>query len=458
MKSIVLNGQNLTAQQIYDIACCDVKVTIAPESIKLIEEARQLVFDLVDDDVPVYGFNVGVGWNKDKAVYKDFFQKYNTSLILSHSLGVKPYLSCQQAKAVLVARLNNFLIGCTGVQPYIVTFYQEMINNNLVPLIPLRGSVGNADITNLPHIGLTMLGLGKAFLNGELINADDALEKIGLKPVDLGPKDGLAIVSSNAFSSGIAALLINETTGLLNNIDIVNCLIIDILAEKVNTELTPFIFNNNIINKFNHYFSNSNNIDNNIKNSSLVNNMIQVNGSATQHLNRLNSLLEIQLNSSDDNPCLILEKREIISCANYEPTNWALAVETLALVLCNSAISIINNLKTLDADINTINIAQSLANKMRHQTLPSNCDFFSLAGDIEDHGNNTPYLVSKANEILENLFQLVTLELDIIKKTNSTHINERSQTLLNTINNSSDTYKLLKSNRLNKEVISNENV
>ncbi len=438
MKNIILDGTTLDIEKLSQVANGNAYVEISEDAKKILDESRQLVFELVDQNTPVYGFNTGVGWNKDKTVFKDFFQKYNTNLILSHSLGVKPYLSIQETRSVMCARLNNLLNGCSGIAPEIAMFYAHMLNNDVTPLVPLRGSVGCADITNLSHIGLTMLGLGKAYYKEELMDAKDALEKAGLNPVVLGPKDGLAIVSSNAFSAGLASILVKDTKDFFEMVDLISA----ISLEGLNGNTTPLDESIYKHRPYKHNLQVAQNMNRNLKGSYIYTSekialqdplsyrdITHIHGSARQILERLEKNLLIQLNSSDDNPCLLLDEKRIISCANYEPTIWALNVETLAQIFSHmSKSSVFRTIKLSDTKFTGLNrylspdnevhafaivpnCAAGVDAEIRHLANPSNSDFFSLAGEIEDHGNNTPHLVSKTSKILDKLYYIFAIEL-----------------------------------------------
>lgn len=110
---IYLDGQSLTIEQLVKVARDREEVEIAPYAMQRLKDARKLVFDLADSNVPVYGFNTGVGWNKDKRVFKEFFQEYNKNLIFSHTLGVEPLATEEEVRAIMLARLNTLLVGAT---------------------------------------------------------------------------------------------------------------------------------------------------------------------------------------------------------------------------------------------------------------------------------------------------------------------------------------------------------
>ena len=152
MEKLLLTGNNLTIEKVVQVAKDFVPVEMSSETKERLTAGRQLVFDLVDADFPIYGFNVGVGWNKDRKVFKEFFAQYNANLIRSHSIGVPPYASIEDTRAVMLARLGTMLVGCTGVAPEIPEMYVQMLNKGIHPLIPERGSVGVGDIGLLSHI------------------------------------------------------------------------------------------------------------------------------------------------------------------------------------------------------------------------------------------------------------------------------------------------------------------
>jgi histidine ammonia-lyase len=233
MSTVYLSGKDLTIEQVVKVARQGSKVEVLPEALEVLKASRQLVFELVDSNVPVYGFNTGVGWNKDKRVFKEFFQEYNRNLIYSHCLGVEPVASEEEVRAIMLARLNTLLVGATGIQPEIALMYMHMLNAGVHPVIPERGSVGEADITCLSHIGLAMLGEGEAFYRGERLAASEALKRAGLEPVILGPKDGLAIVSSNALAAGTGALVLKDIKDLLDISDIIYALSLEGLNGNV---------------------------------------------------------------------------------------------------------------------------------------------------------------------------------------------------------------------------------
>lgn len=438
METIKINGSSLTIDQLVKVAKQEARVEITPEAMEIMVTSRNLVFELADSNVPVYGFNTGVGWNKDKRVFKEFFKEYNENLIRSHCLGVEPYASVEEVRAIMLARLNPLLLGVTGIQPEIAVMYANMLNSGIHPLIPERGSVGEGDITCLSHIGLAMIGEGNVNYRGEVVSAAEALKKAGLEAVELGPKDGLAIVSSNALSAGQGALVINEMKSMLDLMDIAYSLSLEGLngntspLDKEAHKLRPFVGQGYSATRIREYLDGSfvweSDWKKPVQDALCFRSGSHVNGAVRDALRYLEDLLLIQLNSSDDNPCIILEEKRMISCSNFEVTNWAMAFEMLGLgILQLSKMSCYRSIKLgnpeytklprfLSPADNVLGFATlqkvytSLDSEIRHLANPAP-DFFSLAGDIEDHANSIPYIVQKTRKMLDNLYYIVGIEL-----------------------------------------------
>ena len=438
MEIVNLNGRDLTIDQVARVARDRVKIEITPEAMNTLKASRQLVFDLVDSNVPVYGFNTGVGWNKDKRVFKEFFQEYNRNLIYSHCLGVDPPASEEEVRAIMLARLNTLLIGATGIQPEIAVMYKDMLNAEVHPVIPERGSVGEADIACLSHIGLAMLGEGEVYYKRERIPSAEALKKAGLSPVVLGPKDGLAIVSSNALASGQGALVLKDIKDLLDISDIIYALSL----EGLNGNVSPLDMRTHKIRPYPGQAYSAGKITEYLEGSYIwepdwkkpVQDPLSFRGSAHVHgavrdsLSYVEGLLTIQLNSSDDNPCIIMEDKKIISCSNFEVTNWSLGFEMLGLALsqlskvaCHRIIKLGNPAFTklsrfLSPADNVLAFATiqktftALDTEIRHLSNPAISDFFALAGDMEDHANNAPYIVQKTRKIVDNMYFILGIE------------------------------------------------
>ena len=184
---IRLTGETLTLEELERIAVYGENVEVVEEAWERVRAARKLIFDLDKRGGAVYGLNRGVGWNKDKKVFAQFYDRYNRNLLRSHMIGVGPECSQEEVRAMLAVRLNGFLCGHTGVSEEIVEYYLEFINRGIHPIVKKRGSVGEADIGTLSGIGLVIIGEGEAWYANERMSGGEALKRAGLVPLLLGP-------------------------------------------------------------------------------------------------------------------------------------------------------------------------------------------------------------------------------------------------------------------------------
>ena len=152
-ETLILNGKDLTLEDLYSVVYDRRPVQIDPEVIPLVDKSRQVLFDMAADGKPVYGLNHGVGWNKDREFSQDFFEQYNRNLINSHSLGVAPFASVEEVRAMMCIRLNTALCGRTGIASNILKMYEEFLNRGIHPRAMRRGAVGKGDVSTMSMIG-----------------------------------------------------------------------------------------------------------------------------------------------------------------------------------------------------------------------------------------------------------------------------------------------------------------
>ena len=439
MDALVLTGKGLTLDYVREVARDGRKVQIAPEAYGQLAETRKTVFELAEKDFPIYGFTVGVGWNKDVKVYKEFFEQYNRNLIYSHCIGVEPYTSEEEVRAVMLARLNTLLANATGVGPEIAKMYADMLNAGIHPLVPERGSVGEADIGCNSLIGLAMIGEGDVKYKGSVMRADKALEQEGLEPIVLGPKDGLCIVTNNALGAGQGAVTLYELKEFMLMTDIVYAMSL----EGFNGNTSPLLPHTHAVRPYKYQIETAQRITKLIEGSYIYQSgpgkalqdplcfrdVTQVHGSVWHAIEYTEELLGIQLNSTDDNPCFLPEKQNFYSCANYEPLVWVLGFEMLAVALSHiSKCSCLRTIKLSTPEFSKLNRFLSpdksvlgfatiqktftaLDSEIRHLSNPSSVDGLSLAGDIEDRHTNSPHVVQRTRQILDNLRYILAIEM-----------------------------------------------
>lgn len=439
MEALILDGHHLNLEGLYQVAYDRRPVAIEPKALEQAGRARQVLFDMAAVGKPVYGLNRGVGWNKDKEFDQDFFENYNRNLINSHSLGIQPYCSVEEVRAMLCIRLNTALCACTGVSTEILEMYEKFLNCGIHPRVPQRGSIGEGDISTLSLIGQTMIGAGEVEYKGKIVSAAEALKAEGIAPVVLGPKDGLSIVSSNAQGESMVAVLIYETRQLLEAANAVFCLSLEglnggiqPLGEKVNA-LRGLNGQSRCAAQCRQFLAGSY-LEQPDPKRALQDPLSfrcasAVHGSVLDALEFVVQHMDIQMNATDDNPCIFVEDGTTSVSQNFETTTLALGVEMLSGALNHMSKCICYRLIHLadpaftgltrfltPEDIKTIaygtiqKVYTVLDAENRMLANPSSMDFMAVAGSIEDHASNLPLAASKALKIVDNLRYMLGIE------------------------------------------------
>lgn len=382
---------------------------------------------------------------------------FNINNLRATSSAAGPNMSERIVFAVMLIKLNSILHGTTGAQPKVAELLLEFINRRIQPVIPSRGSIGEADITILAHLGLSLMGEGDVYFQGELMSAQKALVINGLTPlVPLG-KDSLSIMSSNAYSSALAALLVHDIEQLLDKSD----LIFSLSLEALNGNVAPFLKEVQNARPYKGQKTSASNIRTALKNSFLWNPsslrelqdplsfraVSQVHGTVRDLLNSSKQKLMIHLNSSDDNPMVLLNPEEktltelensyylqdfsgaVIPTANFETINLSIDFEALAislshlshastqrmLRLSSEKFSHLSRFLSPDSESIVFGAIQktfvALDGEIKALSMPVSRDLVPVAGEIEDLSTNLPFILQRTCKILDNLYYILGIEL-----------------------------------------------
>ena len=437
--TLILNGSNLTLEDLYDVVYRGRKVQIDPDVIPRVKAARQVLFDLAATGQPVYGLNHGVGWNKDREFSPDFFEQYNRNLINSHSLGIAPYCSVEEVRAMLCIRLNTALCGCTGISLNILEMYQEFLNRGIHPRVLRRGAVGEGDVSTLPLIGQTIIGEGEVEYHGKIVPSIEALRAEGMEPAILGPKDGLSIASSNAQGESLVVMLVKETEEIIKLSNAIYCMGLEglngglqPLGEAVNAK-RGLPGQMRCAADCRRYLQGSY-LEQPDPKRALQDPLCYrcgaaINGSVVDALEFVKQYLELQINRTDDNPCILVEENNTSVSPNFETTTLALGVDMLAAALCHMSQAITNRLIKIVAPVFTglprfltPHEVKTIAYSTMQKTIASlhaenrwlanvtTLDVVPIAGGIEDHASGLPLSAMRTLQIVDNLRYMLGME------------------------------------------------
>ncbi|MDO3445235.1 histidine ammonia-lyase [Agrobacterium sp. V1] len=468
-----IDGQNLTVEQVVGLARDNnAKITLTESADKRIAEGFDLVMEAALQGKAVYGLTVGVGWNKDRPVFamKDgkrvldddllkLSRAFNSTSLRAHGAGVGEPMAIETVRAGMAIRLNQIATGRTGVQSAVAEMYRQFLEQGITPVVPSRGSVGEADITLASHIGLAMVGEGEVFMNGNRIPAARALTDAGITPLEPVGKDFLSILSTNALTAGQAALLARDTAGYLEK----EAVVFGLALEGFNGNVAPFLEATNDLRPFGENTSGAQMVRSALGGSYLwspskdralqdplsYRTMAYVLGGAEIAMRDLTKALEIQINHSDDNPVVVAGASDdkasmqvsqyfiegevsgaIYPSAGFEMLPVASRVEALntALVRLSQAITM-QTIRFENPDLTHLSRFLAAETNQGHAfgaiqkplvaLLAENQQIgaqapvgsIAMAGNIEDLDSHAPLSVANLGRILDNLYWMSSIQL-----------------------------------------------
>lgn len=469
--TVTLTGADLTQDQAWRIAQGE-EVAISKKAMKQVTDSNRLVMAAARAGVEIYGLTVGVGLNKDHHLFdakgdltpevRKASIEFNRNILRSHSVGYGPALSKEVTRLAMVVRLNTMLTGRSGAQPRVVELYRDFLNKGVTPVVPTRGSIGDADITLASHIGSVMMGEWRAEVDGKVVSGAEALKMKGFTPLVPEGKDGLGILSSNCV--GVAMTM--DAMRTMRQALKVSPVVYGLTLEGMNGNVAPFLaqtVNNHPLTGLKEAAAE---MRATLKGSYLWNfdktralqdplsfrTTVYTISEAKRALKELDELVNIQINSSDDNPGVILNaskedfdktqvkqyfvdkdgvKGAIIPSANFEPLPIAIAAQRATIALSHVSHNALHRTMRLDED-RFSGLARYLAgpnNPNGHAFGATEDSMVSIyaenielanpismhgtpvEGNIEDSASNLPRVAERLKRASNNMFDLYSMEL-----------------------------------------------
>jgi histidine ammonia-lyase len=248
MKSIRLDGQSLTREQVVAVAY-GATVSLDPEQLKKVQRAADFLIEQVSRQEPIYGVSTGFGSNADKLLGsrrlrtgqpgaksddESLLEELQRNLIVTHAVCVGEPFAPEVVRAMLVIRINTLMRGHSGIRVSTLEAQTAMLNAGVVPIVPQKGSVGaSGDLAPLSHLAIVLLGGGEAYFQGERLPGAEALRRAGLRPIRLSHKEGLALNNGTAQMLATGVLAAAELEDLLDTADLAAAMTIDAFAGRM---------------------------------------------------------------------------------------------------------------------------------------------------------------------------------------------------------------------------------
>jgi histidine ammonia-lyase len=463
---IVLDGDNLDCETLYTIGYNpSVVVELAEESKERIKQSRQIVQDIVDKDAIKYGINTGFGNFATVKIGKDDLSDLQRNLIRSHSAGVGQPLTNERARMLLALRINVLAKGFSGISLSNTEALISALNKNCISYIPSKGTVGaSGDLAPLAHMCLGMMGEGKMY-NPTTTKYEDAskvLHEHGLTPIDLGAKEGLAMINGTQFITSLGAESTFRAHNLARTGDIVAALTLETLMgsnkafdarihrarnhsgqQKVAFRMRSLLFDHYDPETKQHdqqsEIADSHKGCHRVQDAYTLRCIPQVHGIVHDSVAFSQSIIENELNSGTDNPMVFSDttssgivgfEEHIVSGGNFHGEYPAKALDYLAIgihELANMSERRIarmtdTNLSGLpaflvrDGGLNSGFMiahctASSLVSENKVLVHPASSDTLSTSASKEDHVSMGGMSATKSLTVVENVEHVVAIEL-----------------------------------------------
>src|SRR5438270_3487098 len=439
-----LHGQPLGLSQIAAVALGSESIRISPSVHPRIHASRAVIDQIVAADVVAYGVTTGFGKLSDVRIPRADLRDLQLNLVRSHACGIGSPLPESEVRAMMLLRANVLTLGFSGIRLEVIQLLCEMLNRRVHPVIPEKGSVGaSGDLAPLAHLSLSVVGEGDAFFGGNRLPSAQALQRVGLQPVELAAKEGLALLNGTQGMHGVGGLALLRAKRLARVADVSGAMTLEGLKD------TPTAFDSRVQEARPHpgqeaaaahlrqlvegseIRESHRQNDPRVQDAYSIRCMPQVHGAVRGALDHCEQVLLIESASATDNPLVFAESDDVISGGNFHGAPLALALDYAGIAMAELInISERRTDRLVNPDKNEglppflarqpglqsgFMIAQvaaaSLVNEARVLAHPASADNISTSGGKEDHVSMGMTSALKLRSIVDLAENLLAIEL-----------------------------------------------
>jgi len=439
-ETVTLKTTPATIADIVAIARHGARIEVSPEVERRVVAARAVVDDYAARDIPAYGLTTGLGAGVDTRLAADDLVAFQIRVPQARAVGVGEPLSREIVRAMMAVRVAGMAAGGSGVSPRVFKEVIAAINAGLHPVVPSLGSIGAADLAPLAQMGSVLLGIGEAEFDGKVMPASEALKAAGLEPLDLGPKDGHALVVANSLSIARACLVLHDLKQLF---DWSLCAVaLNFEAFRANVTALddrplaarPAFGQRAAAGRLRAVLSGSSLFSESaarrLQDPLSYRCAPQVWGALSHAIAEAEEATLIELNSSSDNPVVLASEGLILSHANFDLTAFVLSWERLGQALSHCAAgTAYRTMKIMSPGMSELprfltpmgqnrtgfatvqKTVSALEIDIRHLAAPISLTPIPVADGVEDQASMAPRVLAKTADIVNRLRYLVAIEL-----------------------------------------------
>ena len=418
-------------------------VRLDPAALPAVEASARTVDAIVARGEPVYGINTGFGKLASVHIGSNDLITLQRNIVLSHAAGVGEPMRPANVRLMMALKLASLGHGASGVRPHTLAMLEAMLERDIVPVIPSQGSVGTSgDLAPLAHLAAVMLGIGEARVAGETMPADAALDRAGLVPIVLGPKEGLALLNGTQFSTAEALASLFAIERVFQAALITGALATDAAKGsdtpfdarihalrghrgqiEVAAALRALMAGSSI--RASHLVD-----DDRVQDPYCVRCQPQVMGAVLDLARQATATLTTEANGVSDNPLIFADSGEALSGGNFHGEPVAFAADMLALATCeigslaerrvamliDPALSGLPAFLTPQPGLNSgLMLAQvtaaALVSENKQRAYPASVDSIPTSANQEDHVAMSAHGARRLAAMAENAVNVIAIEL-----------------------------------------------
>lgn len=436
---VTVDGLSLHLSDVIKVAIHGEPVMLEGTAASRIAESREWLERYLDCSQPAYGVNTGFGALCNVKVAPDALRQLQQNLVRSHASGVGPFFPREVVRGAMLLRANSLSRGQSGVRLELVQTLIDMLNRGVIPAVHQKGSLGaSGDLAPLADLALVMTGEGLAYFGDQLLPGHEAMSRAGIHPVSLEAKEGLALLNGTAFMTSLAALACHRASQLIEALNTAAALSLVAFGGHVSAYSQELVLTRphpGAVAAADHL---RRLLDPPALSIPVPNGRMQdpysfrcvpqVHGPFIEALEHAIQVVEVEINSTTDNPILI--DRAIISGGNFHGQPIGAVMDYLTIVVTSAAAMSerrVNQLLhpgqsglpaflALDPGLNCgLMIAQytaaSLVNENRVLASPASVQSVPVSADQEDHISMATYASRKAMQAIDNALAVAAIEL-----------------------------------------------
>ena len=453
---VIIGGRKLESADFYKILFGGEKVELDEQAFKDVEKSYVFLEKFAKDKI-IYGINTGLGPMAQYKVSKDNQVQLQYNLIRSHASGSGNNIPNRAVRALMVARLNNFMQGYSGIHPEIVILLRDFINHGIVPVIPEHGGVGaSGDLVQLAHLALCLIGEGDMFYQNYTHQGTSVFKETGLKPAQVYIREGLALVNGTSCMTGIGILNVIKARKLLDWALMASAMINEVVEtyddhysyelnrvklhpgqNQVTDRMQKLLHGSKLVRKRAEHLYNGNGNEEQVFTRKIqeyysLRCITQILGPVLDTIDNAEKVILNEVNSVNDNPVIDFRDESVNHGGNFHGDYVSLEMDKLKIAITklsmlserqlnflmndklNNKLPPFVNLGTLGLNLgmqgvqftatSTLAENQALSNPMYVHSIPTNND----NQDIVSMGTNAALMAMK---VIDNSFEILSIEL-----------------------------------------------